>query len=71
MVGEYKLWSTNQVLCMHDQDHVALALRRVFGDFCLKDYGLICFPSVNHKHTNEDEFVVLATGQELDYTLFE
>ncbi|GFY82483.1 protein phosphatase 2C family protein [Actinidia rufa] len=39
-----------------------LAMARAFGDFCLKDFGLISTPEVYYrKLTNKDEFVVLAT----------
>lgn len=47
---------------MPDQDCPGLAMSRAFGDFCIKDYGLICIPNIYyHKLTNKDEFVVLAT----------
>lgn len=39
-----------------------LAMARAFGDFCLKDYGLISVPDISFRHLSEkDEFVVLAT----------
>ncbi|KAG0473879.1 hypothetical protein HPP92_015736 [Vanilla planifolia] len=39
-----------------------LAMARAFGDFCLKDYGLISVPDMSYRHlTDKDEFVVLAT----------
>ncbi|KAI4984267.1 hypothetical protein ZWY2020_047965 [Hordeum vulgare] len=39
-----------------------LAMARAFGDFCLKEYGLISMPEVScHRVTEKDEFVVLAT----------
>lgn len=39
-----------------------LAMARAFGDFCLKDFGLISVPDITYRHlTNKDEFVVLAT----------
>lgn len=45
-----------------DQDCPGLAMARAFGDFCLKDYGLISTPQVTHrKLTSKDEFVVLAS----------
>ncbi|KAM0061317.1 putative protein-serine/threonine phosphatase [Helianthus debilis subsp. tardiflorus] len=51
----YRVW-------MPDQDCPGLAMSRAFGDFCLKDYGLISVPNVYyHKLTEQDEFVVLAT----------
>ncbi|TKY65751.1 phosphatase 2C 65 [Spatholobus suberectus] len=51
----YRIW-------MPDDDCPGLAMSRAFGDFCLKDYGLISVPDVFYrKITPEDEFVVLAT----------
>lgn len=39
-----------------------LAMARAFGDFCLKDFGLISVPEVSYRHiTERDEFIVLAT----------
>lgn len=39
-----------------------LAMARSFGDFCLKNYGIISMPDVSyHRITDMDEFVVLAT----------
>ncbi|XP_057436327.1 probable protein phosphatase 2C 33 [Lotus japonicus] len=43
-------------------DFPGLAMARAFGDFCLKDFGLIAVPDVSYHHlTEKDEFVVLAT----------
>ncbi|KAL0316437.1 UNVERIFIED_CONTAM: putative protein phosphatase 2C 65 [Sesamum radiatum] len=51
----YRVW-------MPDQDCPGLAMARAFGDFCLKDYGLISTPEVTCRKLSEnDEFVVLAT----------
>ncbi|KAJ0234968.1 protein phosphatase 2C 65 [Hirschfeldia incana] len=51
----YRVW-------MPDDDCPGLAMSRAFGDFCLKDYGLLCVPEVFfRKVSGEDEFVVLAT----------
>ncbi|EEF35718.1 protein phosphatase-2c, putative [Ricinus communis] len=51
----YRIW-------MPDEDCPGLAMARAFGDFCLKDYGLISTPEVSYRRlTNKDEFVVLAT----------
>ena len=37
-------------------------MARAFGDFCLKNFGIISTPQVtNRKLTKRDEFVVLAT----------
>ncbi|CAN0898664.1 Probable protein phosphatase 2C 6 [Linum grandiflorum] len=39
-----------------------LAMTRAFGDFCLKNFGLISVPEISyHRITDKDEFVVLAT----------
>lgn len=62
-----------RVFALHDEPEVArvwlpnndspgLAMARAFGDFCLKDFGLISVPEVSHRYlTDKDEFVVLAT----------
>lgn len=53
--GVYRVW-------MPDEDVPGLAMARAFGDFCLKDYGVISVPEVTYrKLTSEDEFIVLAT----------
>jgi serine/threonine protein phosphatase PrpC len=37
-------------------------MARAFGDFCLKDFGLISVPEVTYRRIIEkDEFIVLAT----------
>lgn len=39
-----------------------LAMARAFGDFCLKDFGLISVPEISYWHLSEkDEFIILAT----------
>ncbi|KAF8397184.1 hypothetical protein HHK36_016091 [Tetracentron sinense] len=51
----FRLW-------LPDQNCPGLAMARAFGDFCLKDFGLIATPKISYrKLTNKDEFVVLAT----------
>ncbi|KAL3617438.1 hypothetical protein CASFOL_037759 [Castilleja foliolosa] len=51
----YRVWMPNE-------DCPGLAMTRAFGDFCLKDFGLISTPQVSYrKLTDADEFVVLAT----------
>ncbi|KAJ6844863.1 putative protein phosphatase 2C 33 [Iris pallida] len=43
-------------------DSPGLAMARAFGDFCLKDFGLISVPEISYRRlTERDEFVVLAT----------
>ncbi|PON88851.1 Protein phosphatase [Trema orientale] len=45
-----------------NSDSPGLAMARAFGDFCLKDFGLISVPNVYYHHVTErDEFVILAT----------
>ncbi|XP_074566619.1 putative protein phosphatase 2C 33 [Curcuma longa] len=45
-----------------DMDSPGLAMARAFGDFCLKDFGLISVPEVSYRRvTAKDEFIVLAT----------
>lgn len=50
-------------------DSPGLAMARAFGDFCLKDFGLISVPDMCYHHlTPTDEFVVLATdGVRLEF----
>ncbi|KAK1351556.1 PPM-type phosphatase domain-containing protein [Heracleum sosnowskyi] len=51
----YRVWRP-------DQDCPGLAMSRAFGDFCLKDYGLISVPEIFYrKLTEKDEFMVLAS----------
>ncbi|KAK1313056.1 putative protein phosphatase 2C 33 [Acorus calamus] len=43
-------------------DSPGLAMARAFGDFCLKDFGLISVPDISYRRlTEKDEFIVLAT----------
>lgn len=45
-----------------EEESPGLAMSRAFGDYCVKDFGLISVPEVTQRHiTNEDQFVVLAT----------
>ncbi|KAI8030733.1 putative protein phosphatase 2C 33 [Camellia lanceoleosa] len=45
-----------------NNDSPGLAMARAFGDFCLKDFGLISVPEITFRClTDKDEFVVLAT----------
>lgn len=53
--GVARLWLPNH-------NSPGLAMARAFGDFCLKDFGLISVPDVSYRRLSEkDEFVVLAT----------
>ncbi|MED6138624.1 hypothetical protein PIB30_076087 [Stylosanthes scabra] len=53
--GVHRVW-------LPDEDSPGLAMSRAFGDYCIKDYGLISVPEVTHRHiSTKDQFVVLAT----------
>ena len=43
-------------------DAPGLAMARAFGDFCLKEYGVISIPEFTHRMlTDRDQFIVLAS----------
>lgn len=43
-------------------DAPGLAMARAFGDFCLKEYGVISIPEFSHQLlTDKDQFIVLAS----------
>ncbi|KAL8233198.1 hypothetical protein R6Q57_002976 [Mikania cordata] len=45
-----------------NNDSPGLAMARAFGDFCLKDFGLISVPDIFYRRlTENDQFVVLAS----------
>lgn len=62
-----------RVFALHDEPEVprvwlpfddspGLAMARAFGDFCLKDYGVIAVPEMSYRQlTERDQFIVLAT----------
>ncbi|EFJ12321.1 hypothetical protein SELMODRAFT_235030 [Selaginella moellendorffii] len=62
-----------RVFALHDEPEVhrvwlphenspGLAMARAFGDFCLKDFGVIAVPEVYYRRLSDrDKFVVLAT----------
>ena len=53
--GLHRVW-------LPDADSPGLAMSRAFGDYCVKDFGLISVPEVTQRHiTSKDQFVVLAT----------
>lgn len=70
-----------RVFALHDEPEVArvwlpntdspgLAMARAFGDFCLKDFGLIAVPDISCRRlTDKDEFIVLATDGVRELTL--
>lgn len=53
-------------------DAPGLAMARAFGDFCLKEYGVISVPDFFHwALSSRDQFVVLASdGVRLFFLLF-
>ncbi|CAM6014227.1 unnamed protein product [Sphagnum balticum] len=68
-IREYK----GRVFALHDEPEVfrvwlpfddspGLAMARAFGDFCLKDYGVISDPEISYRQlTDRDLFIVLAS----------
>lgn len=53
--GVHRVWLPNE-------DMPGLAMSRAFGDYCLKDFGLISVPEVTQRLiTGTDQFIVLAT----------
>ncbi|XP_010536208.1 PREDICTED: probable protein phosphatase 2C 72 isoform X2 [Tarenaya hassleriana] len=52
----------NPRVWLPNRDVPGLAMSRAFGDFVLKDYGIIAVPEVSHRRlTPNDQFLVLAT----------
>jgi serine/threonine protein phosphatase PrpC len=53
--GVHRVW-------LPDQEAPGLAMSRAFGDYCVKDYGVISTPEVTQRRiTARDQFVILAT----------
>ncbi|KAF8015962.1 hypothetical protein BT93_H1494 [Corymbia citriodora subsp. variegata] len=53
--GVHRLW-------LPDDESPGLAMSRAFGDYCVKDFGLISEPDVTQRNiSSRDQFVVLAT----------
>ncbi|CAA0381451.1 unnamed protein product [Arabidopsis thaliana] len=62
-----------RVFCLQDEPGVhrvwqpvdespGLAMSRAFGDYCIKDYGLVSVPEVTQRHISiRDQFIILAT----------
>ncbi|XP_038899305.1 probable protein phosphatase 2C 72 [Benincasa hispida] len=51
-----------QRVWLPNEDAPGLAMSRAFGDFALKDYGIIAIPDVSFRRlTSHDRFIVLAT----------
>ncbi|EOA34224.1 hypothetical protein CARUB_v10021735mg [Capsella rubella] len=45
-----------------NSDSPGLAMARAFGDFCLKDYGLISIPDISYRRlTEQDQFIIIAS----------
>ncbi|XP_010259459.1 PREDICTED: probable protein phosphatase 2C 73 [Nelumbo nucifera] len=53
--GVHRVWLPNS-------ETPGLAMSRAFGDYCVKDFGLISVPEVTQRSiTTKDQFIVLAT----------
>ena len=53
--GVHRMW-------LPDEESPGLAMSRAFGDYCIKEYGLISVPEVTQRNiSSKDQFVVLAT----------
>ncbi|EMS64498.1 putative protein phosphatase 2C 48 [Triticum urartu] len=53
--GVHRVW-------LPDREAPGLAMSRAFGDYCVKDYGVISAPEVTQRRiTARDQFVILAT----------
>lgn len=53
--GVHRVWQP-------DNDTPGLAMSRAFGDYCIKEFGLISVPEVTQRNiTSKDQFIVLAT----------
>ena len=51
-----------QRVWLPDDDSPGLAMSRAFGDFMLKDHGVIAVPDTSyHRLTFNDQFIVLAS----------
>ncbi|XP_042418903.1 probable protein phosphatase 2C 66 [Zingiber officinale] len=49
-------------LWLPNKNSPGLAMSRAFGDFCLKDYGLISVPDIlYHRLSDKDKFIILAS----------
>ncbi|XP_058740545.1 probable protein phosphatase 2C 34 [Vicia villosa] len=53
--GVHRVW-------LPDVESPGLAMSRAFGDYCLKEYGLISVPEVTQRNiSSKDQFVILAS----------
>lgn len=61
-VHAMKVEPSSQRVWLPNQDIPGLAMSRAFGDFRLKDYGVIAVPEISHHRiTSKDRFLVLAS----------
>lgn len=59
--GVHRMW-------LPDEESPGLAMSRAFGDYCIKQFGLISVPEVTQRSiTSRDQFVVLATDGVSDF----
>ncbi|KAL9248134.1 hypothetical protein vseg_021491 [Gypsophila vaccaria] len=53
--GVHRVW-------LPDEEVPGLAMSRAFGDYCIKDFGLISVPEVTQRNiTSKDQFILLAS----------
>lgn len=53
--GVHRVWQP-------EEESPGLAMSRAFGDYCIKEYGLVSVPEVTQRHiSTRDQFVILAT----------
>lgn len=51
-----------QRVWLPNEDMPGLAMSRSFGDFCLKNHGIIALPELSYRRlTADDRFLLLAT----------
>ena len=53
--GVHRVWQP-------DAETPGLAMSRAFGDYCIKEYGLVSVPEVTQRHiSTKDHFIILAS----------
>ncbi|ESQ49498.1 hypothetical protein EUTSA_v10020968mg [Eutrema salsugineum] len=53
--GVHRVWQP-------EEESPGLAMSRAFGDYCIKEYGLVSVPEVTQRHISiRDQFVIMAT----------
>jgi serine/threonine protein phosphatase PrpC len=61
-VGALKQEPHIQRVWLPDDDSPGLAMSRAFGDFILKNHGVIAIPDIYYRRLNSnDQFIILAT----------